>query len=44
MSPEQKALIEKAKESLKASQLLADNQLYNFACSRAYYTIINCCL
>lgn len=33
------ALIKKAKESLIASQLLADNQLYNFAGARAYYTM-----
>jgi uncharacterized protein (UPF0332 family) len=39
MKPEQQALIRKAKESLVASQLLADNQLYNFAGARAYYTM-----
>jgi uncharacterized protein (UPF0332 family) len=39
MRPEQQALIRKAKESLVASQLLADNQLYNFAGARAYYTM-----
>ena len=39
MKPEQRALIRKAKESLLASQLLADNQLYNFAGARAYYTM-----
>ncbi|MGI0480736.1 HEPN domain-containing protein [Geminocystis sp. CENA526] len=32
-------LIEKAKESLKASELLLENKLYNFAGSRAYYTM-----
>ena len=31
------AFIDKAKESLAASKLLADNGLYDFAGSRAYY-------
>jgi len=39
MSPEEEGLIQKAKESLTASQLLAGNQLYDFAGSRAYYTM-----
>lgn len=39
MMKEQKALIKKAKESLKASELLAENKLYNFAGARAYYTM-----
>jgi len=39
MKPEQQALIRKAKESLFASQMLADNQLYNFAGASAYYTM-----
>lgn len=33
------AFIDKAKESLAASKLLADNGLYDFAGSRAYYTM-----
>ncbi|BAQ64315.1 hypothetical protein GM3709_1080 [Geminocystis sp. NIES-3709] len=33
-------LIEKAKESLTASEILAQNQLYNFAGARAYYSFI----
>ncbi|NEZ56261.1 HEPN domain-containing protein [Adonisia turfae] len=33
------AFIDKAKESLVASKLLADNGLYDFAGSRAYYTM-----
>ncbi|PHV63378.1 HEPN domain-containing protein [Cyanobacterium aponinum] len=32
-------LIEKAKESLIASEVLAQNKLYNFAGARAYYTM-----
>jgi uncharacterized protein (UPF0332 family) len=39
MNKEQKALINKAKDSLKASILLAENKLYNFAGARAYYTM-----
>lgn len=39
MSPELQALIAKAKESLVASKLLAANRLYDFAGSRAYYTM-----
>ena len=39
MKPEQQKFIEKAKESLLASQILAENQLYNFAGARAYYTM-----
>lgn len=39
MNKEQKALINKAKESLKASTLLAENKLYNFAGARAHYTM-----
>ncbi|MGB2927129.1 MAG: HEPN domain-containing protein [Limnothrix sp.] len=39
MKPEASKFIAKAKESLKASQVLADQQLYNFAGSRAYYTM-----
>ncbi|MGY6529657.1 MAG: HEPN domain-containing protein [Cyanobacterium sp.] len=32
-------LIKKAKESLTASEILAQNKLYNFAGARAYYTM-----
>ncbi|PHV61329.1 HEPN domain-containing protein [Cyanobacterium aponinum] len=32
-------LIKKARESLVASEILAQNELYNFAGSRAYYTM-----
>ena len=39
MKSETRKLINKAKESLLASQILAENQLYNFAASRAYYTM-----
>ncbi|MGD1951278.1 MAG: HEPN domain-containing protein [Leptolyngbyaceae cyanobacterium] len=33
------AFIDKAKESLEASKLLAENGLYDFAGARAYYTM-----
>ncbi|PSF36302.1 DNA-binding protein [Aphanothece hegewaldii CCALA 016] len=39
MTPEQAALLNKAEESLTAANLLADNGLYDFAASRAYYTM-----
>ncbi len=39
MTSEQAALIKKAKESLRAARLLAKNDLYNFAASRAYYAM-----
>ncbi len=39
MTSEQQKFIEKAKESLLASEVLAENQLYNFAGARAYYTM-----
>lgn len=39
MTPEQKALLNKAEESLTAAKLLTDNRLYDFAASRAYYTM-----
>jgi uncharacterized protein (UPF0332 family) len=39
MKSETRKLINKAKDSLLASQILAENQLYNFAASRAYYTM-----
>ncbi len=37
MIPEQKALLDKAKESLEAAELLAKNEYFDFAVSRAYY-------
>ncbi len=39
MKPEQTALLRKAGESLRAAQLLATNELLDFAASRAYYTM-----
>ncbi len=39
MKPEQIALLRKAGESLRAAQLLATNELLDFAASRAYYTM-----
>ena len=39
MKPEQIALLKKAGESLRAAQLLATNELLDFAASRAYYTM-----
>jgi uncharacterized protein (UPF0332 family) len=36
MISEEKKFIKKAKESLLASEILAENKLYNFAASRAY--------
>ena len=39
MTPEQAALIKKAEESLRAARLLAKDDLYDFAVSRAYYTM-----
>lgn len=39
MKSETPLFIEKAKDSLTASRLLAANQLYDFAASRAYYTM-----
>ena len=39
MTAELSAYIDKAKESLTASKLLADNGLYDFAGARAYYTM-----
>jgi uncharacterized protein (UPF0332 family) len=37
--PEQTALVQKARDSLRAAKLLADDGLYDFAASRAYYTM-----
>ncbi len=39
MKPEQIALLRKAAESLRAAELLATNELFDFAASRAYYTM-----
>ncbi|MEO0457712.1 MAG: HEPN domain-containing protein [Cyanobacteria bacterium P01_A01_bin.114] len=39
MNAEQRLLLQKAEESMQAAQLLADNSLYDFAASRAYYTM-----
>lgn len=39
MTEEQALLVEKAKESLKAAQLLSDESMYGFAASRAYYSM-----
>ena len=40
MMPEQGALLQKAEDSLRGARLLAGNGLYDFAVSRAYYTIV----
>lgn len=39
MTPEQQQLINKARDSLRAARLLANEGLYDFAVSRAYYTM-----
>jgi len=39
MTHEQTALLNKARESLRAAKLLIENGLYDFAASRAYYTM-----
>ena len=39
MKIEQQQLLEKAKESLRAAQLLANNNLLAFATARAYYSM-----
>ena len=39
MSEEQALLVEKAKESLKAAQLLSDESMHGFGVSRAYYSM-----
>jgi len=39
LKPEQIALLKKAAESLRAAELLATNELFDFAASRAYYTM-----
>ena len=40
MNNEQFLLLQKAKESLKAANILLDNQLPDFASARAYYSRI----
>jgi uncharacterized protein (UPF0332 family) len=39
MTAEQAALLRKAQDSLRAAKLLADQGFYDFAISRAYYTM-----
>lgn len=39
MTPEQESLVSKARNSLKAARLLANEEMYDFAISRAYYTM-----
>ena len=39
MTPEQKALLQKAQDSLRGARLLADEELYDFSVSRAYYAM-----
>jgi uncharacterized protein (UPF0332 family) len=39
LTPDQTALIKKAQESLRAAKLLAKDELYDFAASRAYYAM-----
>ena len=39
MSAEQKALLQKARDSLQAARLLAGQQFYDFAVSRSYYAM-----
>ena len=39
MNPDIEALIHKAKESLGAARSLAENNYFDFAASRAYYTM-----
>jgi len=39
MTPEQDALLRKARSSLLAARTLADQAFYDFAVSRAYYTM-----
>jgi uncharacterized protein (UPF0332 family) len=39
MTPEQAALLKKAHDSLWGAKLLAKDGLYDFAASRAYYTM-----
>jgi uncharacterized protein (UPF0332 family) len=39
MTPEQALLLQKAQDSLRAAKLLEANALYDFAASRAYYSM-----
>lgn len=39
MTPEQAALLQKARDSVRGAKLLATNGLYDFAASRAYYAM-----
>ena len=39
MTPEQQALLHKARDSVRAASLLSDAGLYDFAVSRAYYAM-----
>ena len=39
MTPEQQALLNKARDSLRAARILAADGLYDFAASRAYYAM-----
>lgn len=39
MTPEQAALVKKAQASLRGARLLAKDELYDFAASRAYYAM-----
>ena len=39
MSPEQQKLLIKARDSLRAAELLIANDLFDFATARAYYTM-----
>ncbi|GAB4232885.1 MAG: hypothetical protein Kow00121_60990 [Elainellaceae cyanobacterium] len=39
MTEQQQALLRKAQDSLRAAQVLANEALYDFAISRAYYTM-----
>jgi uncharacterized protein (UPF0332 family) len=39
MTPDQLLLIQKAQASVRAAKLLADQELYDFAVSRAYYAM-----
>jgi uncharacterized protein (UPF0332 family) len=39
LTPEQKALLDKAQESLGAAELLAKNEYFGFAVSRSYYSM-----
>jgi len=39
MTPEQDALVRKAQDSLRGAEVLASQKLFDFAVSRAYYTM-----